>query len=320
MGSETEIGQGGTNQWSIGGIDPSTTIAVYFEVTNASTTPVPAHKRRYAQFLTSYQHASGKLRLRCTTLCGAWQPDPSDASPVARSFDQEAAAVLMARVAVHRTETEEVADILRWVDRSLIRLCAKFADYRKDDPSSFRLPHEFSVYPQFVFNLRRSQFLQLFNSSPDEASYYRMGLVRENTTNSLVMIQPTLVSYGFQAPPTPAMLDASSVRPDVILLLDTFFYVIVFHGETIAAWRDQRYQDSDEHVHFRTLLHQRRPAQVRGALPHLQAQPVRDAQLDRRPRGPGHPDGRRVFEGLHGAPHEVGGGVVGRGFRVKSGS
>ena len=106
--------------------DPSTTIAVYFEVTNASTTPVPAHKRRYAQFLTSYQHASGKQRLRCTTLCGAWQPDPSDASPVARSFDQEAAAVLMARVAVHRTETEEVADILRWVDRSLIRLCAKF--------------------------------------------------------------------------------------------------------------------------------------------------------------------------------------------------
>ena len=75
--SETEIGQGGTNQWSIGGIDPSTTIAVYFEVTNASTTPVPAHKRRYAQFLTSYQHASGKQRLRCTTLCGAWQPDPS---------------------------------------------------------------------------------------------------------------------------------------------------------------------------------------------------------------------------------------------------
>ena len=55
----------------------------------------------------------------------------SDASPVARSFDQEAAAVLMARVAVHRTETEEVADVLKWVDRSLIRLCAKFADYRK---------------------------------------------------------------------------------------------------------------------------------------------------------------------------------------------
>mmetsp|Transcript_35830 Transcript_35830/g.109920 ORF Transcript_35830/g.109920 Transcript_35830/m.109920 type:complete len:540 (-) Transcript_35830:43-1662(-) len=254
--SETEIGQGGTNSWSIGGVDPSTTIAIYFDVTNSSSEKMPSHKRRYAQFLTSYQHASGRTRLRCTTLCGAWQPDAGDAAPVARSFDQEAAAVLVARVAVHRTETEEVPDILRWVDRSLIRLCAKFADYRKDDASSFRLPHEFSVYPQFVFNLRRSQFLQLFNSSPDEASYYRMVLVRENATNSLVMIQPTLMSYSFQAPPAPAMLDASSVRPDCILLLDTFFYVIVFHGETIAAWRDQRYQDHEEHAHFRTLLHQ----------------------------------------------------------------
>jgi len=168
--SETEIGQGGTNSWSIGGVDPSTTIAIYFDVTNSSSEKMPSHKRRYAQFLTSYQHASGRTRLRCTTLCGAWQPDAGDAAPVARSFDQEAAAVLVARVAVHRTETEEVPDILRWVDRSLIRLCAKFADYRKDDASSFRLPHEFSVYPQFVFNLRRSQFLQLFNSSPDEAS------------------------------------------------------------------------------------------------------------------------------------------------------
>ena len=146
----------------------------------------------------------------------------------------------MARVAVYRTEAEAVPDILRWVDRSLIRLCTKFGDYRKDDASSFRLPHEFNVYPQFVFNLRRSQFLQLFNSSPDEAAYYRMVLVRENAQNSLVMIQPTLTSYTFQAPPTPAMLDASSVRADCILLLDTFFYVIVFHGETIAAWRAVR--------------------------------------------------------------------------------
>jgi protein transport protein SEC23 len=33
------------------------------------------------------------------------------------------------------------------------------------------------------------------------------------------------------------MLDATSIRPDCILLLDTFFHVVVFHGETVAAWR-----------------------------------------------------------------------------------
>lgn len=38
------------------------------------------------------------------------------------------------------------------------------------------------------------------------------------------------------------MLDAASVRPDTILLLDTFFHVVIFHGETIGAWREQGYQ------------------------------------------------------------------------------
>jgi len=41
----------------------------------------------------------------------------------------------------------------------------------------------------------------------------------------------------FLVPPQPVMLDATSIRPDCILLLDTFFHVVVFHGETVAAWR-----------------------------------------------------------------------------------
>jgi len=207
--SETEIGIGGTSAWGMGGVDPSSTLAIYFEVTNANANPLPAQKRRFIQYITTYQHSNGRTRLRSTTLCGPWHSDVNDAGPIGRSFDQEAAAVLMARIATFRTTTEEVADILRWVDRSLIRLAAKFADYRKDDPSSFRLPPEFSIYPQFMFHLRRSQFLQLFNTSPDESSYYRSVLLRENTTNSLVMIQPSLLSYSFQGPPQPVLLDST---------------------------------------------------------------------------------------------------------------
>lgn len=45
-----------------------------------------------------------------------------------------------------------------------------------------------------------------------------------------------------------------SVRQDVMLLLDTFFHVLIFHGETIAQWRDQGYQDMPEHAAFRQLL------------------------------------------------------------------
>ena len=252
--SEQVIGEGGTYAWAMGGIDPSTSLALYFEVANSTSTPMPAGKRHHLQLVTRYQHSSGRYRMRVTTVGGAWQTDPSSLASVAASFDQEAAAVLMARIAVHRTETEEPSEIMRWLDRSLIRLCTKFASYRKDEPSSFRLSPSFSIYPQFMFHLRRSQFMQTFNASPDESSYYRMVFAREDVSNSLVMMQPSLLSYSFNGPPTPVLLDVASVKPDSILLLDTFFHVIVFHGETIASWRDQGYQDLPEHVHFKNLL------------------------------------------------------------------
>lgn len=47
-------------------------------------------------------------------------------------FDQEAAAVLMARMATHRAESDDGPDVLRWIDRTLIRLvrcCHTSCDY-----------------------------------------------------------------------------------------------------------------------------------------------------------------------------------------------
>lgn len=74
-------------------------------------------------------------------------------------------------------------------------------------------------------------------------------LLRENVSNSLIMIQPTLEvccsyhevmkkAYSFNGPPVPVLLASTSVQPDRILLLDTFFQVVVFHGENVASWRD----------------------------------------------------------------------------------
>lgn len=55
---------------------------------------------------------------------------------------------------------------MRMLDRSLIRLCSKFAQYVKDKPETFRLAEEFSMYPQYMFHLRRSQFLQARGGHP----------------------------------------------------------------------------------------------------------------------------------------------------------
>lgn len=52
----------------------------------------------------------------------SWADAQTQIQSIAASFDQEAAALLMARLAVYRAETEEGPDVLRWLDRQLIRL------------------------------------------------------------------------------------------------------------------------------------------------------------------------------------------------------
>ncbi len=110
--------------------------------------------------------------------------------------------------------------------------CQKFGDYHKDDPNSFRFSETFSLYPQvrtfyfymiwdyteshfaakwkwdldlsfmqFMFHLRRSPFLQVFNNSPDESTYYRHQFMRQDLTQSLIMVQPILYAYSFNGPP-----------------------------------------------------------------------------------------------------------------------
>ncbi|KAK2602663.1 hypothetical protein N8I77_009177 [Diaporthe amygdali] len=253
---ETECGIGNTCSWKMCGIDPNASYGIYFEI--AGQGGPAAHQQTpqkgMMQFLTYYQHSSGQFHLRVTTVARNMSGPAGDPA-IAQSFDQEAAAVLMSRIAVFKAEVDDGPDVLRWVDRMLIRLCSRFADYRKDDPSSFRLEKNFTLYPQFMFHLRRSQFLQVFNNSPDETAFYRHVLNHEDVSNSLIMIQPTLDSYTFdQDEGQPVLLDSTSIQPQHILLLDTFFHILIFHGETIAEWRKAGYQEQEGYENFAALL------------------------------------------------------------------
>ncbi|CAB4067860.1 SEC23 [Lepeophtheirus salmonis] len=215
--SDVVIGMGGTNAWKFCSLSPSSTVALIFEVVNQHGAPIPQGGRGCIQFITHYQHSSGQRRIRVTTLARNWADPQTAIQHIQASFDQEAAAVLMARMAVWRAETQEDGpDVLRWVDRTLIRICQKFGEYHKEDPNSFRLPDNFTLYPQFMFHLRRSQFLQVFNNSPDETSFYRLCLMREDLTQCLIMIQPILYAYTFNGPPEPRMLLNGEIQ-DIII-------------------------------------------------------------------------------------------------------
>jgi len=251
--SEMEIGIGGTKSWQLSALDEATTVAFYFEIVNQGNAPIQDGKMLHIQLLSHYQHATLGTRLRVTTLSRAWA-DSNNIEALSRGFDQEAAAVLTSRMVAYRAQTEEVFDIMRWMDRMLIRLCAKFGTYNRDDPSSFHLSQHFSIFPQFMFHLRRSQFLQVFNSSPDETVYFRYHLLRQTVAAGLLMIQPTLICYSLSGPPAPVLLDNTSMQPDRILMLDSFFWITLWVGETIAAWRNEGYHEMEGYENVKELL------------------------------------------------------------------
>ncbi|KAG5538886.1 hypothetical protein RHGRI_019432 [Rhododendron griersonianum] len=302
LSSETVIGQGNTTAWKMCGLDKATSLCLVFEMVKKDSPEAidqSANNQFYFQFLTYYQHSSGQMRLRTTTLSRRWVAGPgsiqarnfvnfyfcsdvivsdkdsrnipqysvliepcasslrkldTDQKDLISGFDQEAAAAVMARLVSFKMETEAEFDPIRWLDKSLIHLCSRFGEYQKESPSSFSLSPRFSIFPQFIFHLRRSQFVQVFNNSPDETAYFRMILYRENVANSVVMIQPSLISYSFHSTPEPALLDVAAISADRILLLDSYFTIVVFHGSTIAQWRKAGYHNQPEHVVFAQLL------------------------------------------------------------------
>eukprot|EP00760_Papus_ankaliazontas_P029992 PhM_4_TR456/c0_g1_i1/m.31195/K14006/SEC23; protein transport protein SEC23 len=259
--SDTEMGMGNTCQWVASAMDDTTTLAVYFDAhalpqdqVNKATAALPSTRNyRFVQFTTRFLHTSGETHLRVCTIAHQIQ-HTTNFQQLAQSFDQETAAVLVARLCAFKTETMPMFDVLRWLDRHLIRFVSKFAEYNKDDPSSLRLNQRLSFFPVFMYHLRRSPYLQYFNSSPDETAYYRTHLFRANLRDSMLMIHPTLHSYTMTEAPRPVPLDESVIQAENVLVLDTFFEVLIHHGDTIAAWIQQGYEQKEEFAHFKAFL------------------------------------------------------------------
>lgn len=245
--------QGTENAWKLGAVWPHSAYGFHFERTDVST---GSGQHVAVQFITTYQHADGSRRVHVTSAQRSSATGGNDT--LLTGFDQESAAVLVAREAVAQLTKDLKFDAVRYLDKILIDLCRYFGTYRAGDSSTFSVPPELSLFPQFIYHLRRSPFVQVFNSSPDETAYYRHCFLAEDCMNSLVMIQPTLTSYQLEKEPEPVVLDSTSLQPDRILLLDTFFHLLIYHGATVAEWRRQGYQDQPDYAYFKEFLAQPR--------------------------------------------------------------
>lgn len=248
--SSNEMGDGGTYMWKSGALTNKTCFAFFFQVSDEQK--IEPGSAFFVQFITQYRYGNMGIRKRVTTVARRWVG--SHSSEIAAGFDQEAAASIMARLAIHRAERHFAQDVIRWLDDTLICFASKFGDYVQETPSSFRLSSNFSLYPQFMYYLRRSQFIGVSNSTPDETAFFRLMLNREGVVGSVIMIQPTLFQYSFDGPPIPVLLDVRSISPDVILLFDSYFYVVIHYGSKIAQWRKLGYDKDPNHENLRKLL------------------------------------------------------------------
>jgi protein transport protein SEC23 len=124
--SSAPIGAGRTSQFRLPALDISSTLCLFFEITAESKSAEKSKSGEVfnLQFSTKYLHWDGSWRRRITTLSRRWVSGQS-AHEVLLGFDQEAAAVMMARYCTWKMETEEDFDATRWIDRALIRLCQR---------------------------------------------------------------------------------------------------------------------------------------------------------------------------------------------------
>lgn len=254
--SENKFGESGTKQWILNGLNDNSTYSFLLDLDNAGNKMLP--KVVYFQMQTSYIHGDRSHRFRITTVFKKLLPElkaTNQIEEISQSFDQEAAAVMIARMCVVKSQNEEPQDILNWIDKTLIRLVSKFAKYTKDNPSTFKIPKQFNMFPQFIFYLRRSPFIQMFNTAPDEVTYFKHLLMHETVSNGSIMIQPILLSYSAENPEsTPMILDIQNMKNDCVLLLDSFFNVVIWHGDEVAKWRDANYHEDPEYVNIKQML------------------------------------------------------------------
>ena len=254
--SDLIMGEGNTVEWYLGSISESSTYTLFLDCNDEVR---ESNKAVIIQLLTTYVAGDKSWRLRVSTIRRRLSnslESPNALEEIGNSFDQEAAAVLMGRLCVDNSfKGLDLKDNLKFIDKTLIHLMTKFAKYTKENPNTFKLSPKFNYFPQFIFYLRRSSFIQSFNESPDESTYYKYLLLGESVENCIIMIQPLLFEYTADNPTrVPVFLDLNSLKNDCVLLLDTFFHVVVWHGSDVVKWREEGFQDQEGYENVKQML------------------------------------------------------------------
>ena len=155
-------------------MDRKKTITIMYECKDSES----KESTYYIQLKTVYRNENGDISTKITTVQKPWS---SVVPKIAESFDQDAAIVFLARLCVHRALMEEQQNVRQWLDTNLCKWASYFGNYVKNDQTSFSLPPTMSGFPQYIYHLRRSNFVNRFGSSLDEVKNFFIIAILQRT-------------------------------------------------------------------------------------------------------------------------------------------
>lgn len=244
------IGQTGGNKFYLGNTSVHNSFLFLFQPKNPEIS-IKA-KPCYFQFQSVFTDQDGSSIMRVATFSRNFC---SDLAILGRSIDQEAAIACIARIASFKSITLQTTDVVYWLNTVLIKFLRRVSTFNKNQPQSLKIPNHVSLLPQFIFYFRKSEFVQKFATSVDEFALFRLSLMREVLNNMLVMIQPSLFAYTLEnSNASPVLCDMDSLADDRILVVDTYFFVLIWYGKTIHYWKEQNFQEDPQFAHFKDLL------------------------------------------------------------------
>lgn len=238
--SDTVIGKGSTNIWSVSSITDESSFSIFFDIAPVAggIDNSELQKRAHIQYTTKYLDSNNEYKLRVTTVSPIIIYSSNAIAPLLTSFDNETSAIIIAKFISYEMEINDIGstkDAVKYLDDILLRFFRRIVKYTNDCNYSLSdLIDKFLPFLKYIYHLRRSQFINTFNNSLDEMTYYRHYLIKENTENSVIMIHPRLTSFEVDKNPEIVPLDILSVKPDKLLLLDTYFSIVIYYGEEIS--------------------------------------------------------------------------------------
>ncbi|KAG2735254.1 hypothetical protein G9P44_001468 [Scheffersomyces stipitis] len=163
------------------------------------------------------------------------------------SFDQECWTILLARLLINKIDTalgyDKFDNLIKTIDKVTVKLLKNFGgmsvkvNHRLGDSNPYsrlqqiyEINENFKNLTSYIYNLRKNPLLvNVFNSSPDETSFYHSSFLRLGDAASLTAIQPKLFQLA-NGKLDEILLDSNCLKfaSGTFLIMDATFSVTIY--------------------------------------------------------------------------------------------